>query len=73
MPLYAIADKNLTKLDKTTYPLEGLQERYDLQEAIKHNIDIVSLSLKNFLTGKIVAAGLIYWLLISKQILLLLN
>lgn len=42
MPLYAIADKNLTKLDKTTYPLEGLQERYDLQEAIKHNIDIVA-------------------------------
>lgn len=42
MPLYAIADKSLTKLDKTTYSLEGLQERYDLQEAIKHNIDIVA-------------------------------
>lgn len=42
MPLYAIADQNLTKLDKTTYSLEGLQERYDLQEAIKHNIDIVA-------------------------------
>lgn len=35
MGLYRIFDKNLTALDRTTYAKEGLQERYDLQEAIK--------------------------------------
>ncbi|HHQ4314606.1 TPA: hypothetical protein ACSP7Z_005346, partial [Serratia fonticola] len=35
-------DKNLTALKKTSFSLEGLQERYDLQEAIKKNIEILS-------------------------------
>ena len=42
MALYSISDKNLTALEKTTFSIEGLQERYDLQEAIKKNIDIVA-------------------------------
>lgn len=42
MALYNIADKNLVALEKTTYSIEGLQERYDLQEAIKNNIDILA-------------------------------
>ncbi|WP_196005019.1 hypothetical protein [Citrobacter freundii] len=42
MALYCISDKNITALTKTTFTIEGLQERYDLQEAIKKNIDIVA-------------------------------
>ena len=42
MALYCISDKNLTALTKTTFTIEGLQERYDLQEAIKKTIDIVA-------------------------------
>ncbi len=42
MGLYNILDKNLTALKKTSFSLEGLQERYDLQEAIKKNIEILS-------------------------------
>lgn len=41
MALYNIANKELHALEKTTFTLEGLQERYDLQEAIK-NIDIIA-------------------------------
>lgn len=42
MALYNISNKTLTALDKTTYGIEGLQERYDLQEAIKKNIEILA-------------------------------
>lgn len=35
MVLYNIANKEPHALEKTTFTLEGLQERYDLQEAIK--------------------------------------
>jgi hypothetical protein len=35
-------DKNLTELKNTSYTLEGLNERYDLQEAIKNNIKILA-------------------------------
>ena len=42
MALYSISDKNLTPLEKTTYSIEGLQERYDLQEAIRKNIEILA-------------------------------
>lgn len=42
MALYNIANKELHALEKTTFTLEGLQERYDLQEAIKKNIDIIA-------------------------------
>ncbi len=35
MALYNIANKELHALEKTIFTLEGLQERYDLQEAIK--------------------------------------
>lgn len=42
MALYNIANKELYALEKTTFTLEGLQERYDLQEAIKKNIDIIA-------------------------------
>ena len=42
MGLYNILDKNLTELKETSYTLEGLQERYDLQEAIKKNIKILA-------------------------------
>ena len=31
MALYNIANKELHALEKTTFTLEGLQERYDLQ------------------------------------------
>ncbi|MGQ7143638.1 hypothetical protein ACUOA8_27825 [Escherichia sp. SS-MK2] len=34
MALYNITNKELHALEKTTFTLEGLQERYDLQEAI---------------------------------------
>lgn len=42
MGLYSISNKILTPLEKTTYSIEGLQERYDLQEAIKNNIEILA-------------------------------
>jgi hypothetical protein len=40
--LYNISNKTLTPLDRTTFTIEGLQERYDLQEAIKNNIAILA-------------------------------
>ncbi|EDZ3660805.1 DUF91 domain-containing protein, partial [Salmonella enterica] len=42
MALYNISEKILTTLEKTSFTIERLQERYDLQEAIKKNIDIVA-------------------------------
>lgn len=42
MALYNISNKILTPLDRTTFIIEGLQERYDLQEAIKNNISILA-------------------------------
>ncbi|MFJ5159700.1 hypothetical protein ACIP6T_11055 [Pantoea sp. NPDC088449] len=42
MALYNISNKTLTPLDRTTFTIEGLQERYDLQEAIKNNIAILA-------------------------------
>lgn len=42
MALYNISTKTLTPLDRTTFTIEGLQERYDLQEAIKNNIAILA-------------------------------
>lgn len=42
MALYNISAKTLTPLDRTTFTIEGLQERYDLQEAIKNNIAILA-------------------------------
>lgn len=42
MALYNISNKTLTRLDRTTFTIEGLQERYDLQEAIKNNIAILA-------------------------------
>ena len=42
MSLYHIANKNLTPLTPTTFAAEGLQERQDLQEALKRNIDAIS-------------------------------
>ncbi|GAK84517.1 hypothetical protein JCM19238_2084 [Vibrio ponticus] len=35
MSLYNISNKNLTALTQTTFAAEGLQERQDLQEALK--------------------------------------
>lgn len=35
LAIYNISNKTLTALEKTTYSMEGLQERYDIQEAIK--------------------------------------
>ncbi|VEB50940.1 membrane protein [Salmonella enterica subsp. enterica] len=35
--LYNISEKILTTLEKTSFTIERLQERYDLQEAIKKN------------------------------------
>ncbi|MBJ3946334.1 DUF91 domain-containing protein, partial [Salmonella enterica subsp. enterica serovar Agona] len=37
-----MSEKILTTLEKTSFTIERLQERYDLQEAIKKNIDIVA-------------------------------
>ncbi|WP_337037098.1 hypothetical protein [Pantoea agglomerans] len=42
MALYNISNKTLTPLERTTFSIEGLQERYDLQEAIKNNIAILA-------------------------------
>lgn len=42
MALYNISNKILTPLDRTTFTIEGLQERYDLQEAIKNSISILA-------------------------------
>ncbi|MHB9954807.1 hypothetical protein [Vibrio campbellii] len=42
MSLYNIANKNLTALTPTTFVAEGLQERQDLQEALKGCIDAVA-------------------------------
>ena len=41
MALYSIEDKVISGLKKTSYSVEGLQERYDLQFAIKNNISIL--------------------------------
>lgn len=64
MALYNISEKILTTLEKTSFTIERLQERYDLQEAIKKNIDIVAPAAlsypKNSLIGRIVGGGLIY-------------
>lgn len=42
MALYNISNKTLTPLERTAFSIEGLQERYDLQEAIKNNITILA-------------------------------
>ncbi|TBM15325.1 PDDEXK family nuclease [Hafnia alvei] len=42
MALYNISNKILVPLEKTKFSIEGLQERYDLQAAIKNNIDILA-------------------------------
>ncbi|MFA0167857.1 hypothetical protein AB4565_06545 [Vibrio breoganii] len=42
MSLYNIANKNLTALTPTTFAAEGLQERQDLQEALKRSIDAIA-------------------------------
>lgn len=42
MSLYNIANKNLTALTPTTFAAEGLQERQDLQEALKGCIDAIA-------------------------------
>lgn len=42
MSLYNIANKNLTALRPTTFAAEGLQERQDLQEALKGCIDAIA-------------------------------
>ncbi|MFA0491187.1 hypothetical protein AB4563_19760 [Vibrio splendidus] len=42
MSLYNIANKNLTALRATTFAAEGLQERQDLQEALKGCIDAIA-------------------------------
>ncbi|WP_172380316.1 hypothetical protein [Vibrio sp. Vb339] len=42
MSLYNIANKNLTALRATTFATEGLQERQDLQEALKGCIDAIA-------------------------------
>ncbi|PMJ95288.1 hypothetical protein [Vibrio sp. 10N.261.55.A7] len=42
MSLYNIANKNLTALTPTTFAAEGLQERQDLQEALKSCIDAIA-------------------------------
>lgn len=42
MSLYNIANKNLTALTPTTFAAEGLQERHDLQEALKGCIDAIA-------------------------------
>lgn len=42
MALYNISNKTLIPLERTTFSIEGLLERYDLQEAIKKNIAILA-------------------------------
>lgn len=42
MSIYNISNKKLQPLEQTTFAAEGLQERYDLQEALKHNIDAIA-------------------------------
>lgn len=42
MSLYNIANKNLTALTPTTFAAEGLQERHDLQDALKGCIDAIA-------------------------------
>ncbi|MCP9761179.1 hypothetical protein EGI20_18340, partial [Aquitalea sp. S1-19] len=42
MSLYHIANQQLTPLIPTTFAAEGLQERQDLQEALKRNIDAIA-------------------------------
>ncbi|ASK55749.1 hypothetical protein WNA58_001148 [Vibrio cholerae] len=42
MSLYNISNKNLTALTQTTFAAEGLQERQDLQEALKGCIDAIA-------------------------------
>ena len=44
MSLYHIANKNLTVLTPSTFAAEGLQERQDLQEALKGCIDVTQNS-----------------------------
>ncbi|WP_407334296.1 hypothetical protein [Enterovibrio sp. 27052020O] len=42
MSLYNISNKNLTALTQTTFAAEGLQERQDLQEALKGCVDAIA-------------------------------
>ena len=42
MTLFHIANQQLTPLTQTTFAAEGLQERQDLQEALKRNIAAIA-------------------------------
>jgi len=42
MSLFKINDGQLSELPKTTFAVEGLQERRDIQAALKHNISAIA-------------------------------
>lgn len=42
MPIYTFRDKVFSEVKKTQFIIEGIQERADLQSALRDNIDIIS-------------------------------
>ncbi len=42
MTIYSFNENKLVKVNATTFNVEGIQERRDLQAAIKHQIDVVA-------------------------------
>ena len=42
MPIYRIQDERIIQLDETTFQQQGLRERQDLQNLLKHNIEVIA-------------------------------
>ncbi|MCU7839223.1 MAG: hypothetical protein KZQ94_07575 [Candidatus Thiodiazotropha sp. (ex Troendleina suluensis)] len=42
MPIYLIDNKKIVPIQRTTFALQGLRERYDLQALLKSQIDVIS-------------------------------
>jgi len=42
MPLYTFKDKQITEVQNTQFGIEGIQERTDLQAALRDKITVIS-------------------------------
>ena len=42
MSIYRIQDERIIGLDETTFQQQGLKERQDLQNLLKHNIGVIA-------------------------------
>ena len=42
MPIYTFRDKQISEINRTQFGIEGIQERADLQAALRDNINVIS-------------------------------